>query len=60
MEKNQIMYFKIFKNTKGEYYWTLKAGNHETICWSEGYINYDDAVHSMNLVKRNASTAPLA
>lgn len=59
MEKKQVMYFQIIKNIKNEYYWVMKAANHEIVCWSESYVNYANAVYSMNLVKDKASNAPL-
>ncbi len=53
------MYFEVYKDVRGEWRWTLKAGNHETIATSgEGYINRADCLHGIELVKQSA-TAPV-
>ncbi len=36
-------YFKIFKDTAGEYRWTLYAANHEPVAVSEGYTRRESA-----------------
>ena len=49
-------YFKLFKSEKsGEYYFNLKAGNHETILQSQGYSNKAGAENGINSVKTNSS-----
>ncbi len=50
------MYFEIYQDNRGEWRWTLKAGNHETIAVSsEGYHNRADCLHGINLVKQSAN-----
>ena len=49
-------YFKLFKSEKsGEYYFNLKAGNHETILQSQGYSDKSGAENGIQSVKNNAS-----
>ncbi len=49
-------YFKLFKSDKnGDYYFNLKAGNHETILQSQGYADKSGAENGINSVKTNAS-----
>ena len=46
------MKYEIFKSSNGEWYWHLKAANHEKIAASgEGYKNKADALHAIDLVK---------
>jgi hypothetical protein len=48
-------YFKLFKSDKnGEFYFNLKAGNHETILASEGYKARTGAENGIESVKSNA------
>ncbi len=53
------MKFKIKKNGREEFFWTLVAGNGEPICVSEGYQTKKGAVKSINLVKLDARGAPI-
>lgn len=49
-------YFKLFKSEKnGEYYFNLKAGNHETILASEGYKSKSGAENGIESVQNNAT-----
>lgn len=52
--------FEIRKNTKGEYYFVLKAGNGEIVFWGEGYTNYTDAERGAETAKRLARHAKIA
>ena len=53
------MYFRIYKDNAGEWRWTLKAANHETVAVSsEGYTTQHACEHSINLVK-SAHAAPV-
>ena len=48
-------YFKLFKSDKnGEYFFNLKAGNHETILSSEGYKSKSGAKNGIESVKKHA------
>ena len=59
LKKEKIMKFEIFKGDNGEWYWHLKAANHEKIATSgEGYKNKADALHAIDLVK-SSSHAPV-
>ena len=50
-------YFKLFKSDKnGEYYFNLKAGNHETILQSEGYKAKASAENGIESVKTNSQS----
>ena len=52
------MYFILFKSDKNnQWYWNLNAANHKVIATgAEGYINKQDAINGINLVKANAAT----
>jgi len=48
-------YFKLFKSDKNnEYYFNLKASNHETILQSEGYITKVSAENGIESVRINS------
>jgi uncharacterized protein YegP (UPF0339 family) len=52
------MYFILYKDTQGQWRWTLRAANHEAICVSsEAYTSKQNAQHSINLVKSGAAAA---
>jgi uncharacterized protein YegP (UPF0339 family) len=43
--------FHIRKNDHGQFHWTLKAGNNNTIAWSaETYSEKSDCEHTMDLI----------
>lgn len=49
-------YFNLFQSEKNqEYYFNLKAGNHEVILASEGYTSKSGALNGIDSVKSNAS-----
>lgn len=53
------MYFTIYRDRQGQWRWTLKANNHETIAVSsEGYINKINCTNAIALVK-SAGNAPV-
>lgn len=53
------MYFEIFKSkTDNQWYWHLKAANHEIVAYGEGYRNRDDCVHAVNLVMDTTRKTP--
>lgn len=50
--------FIIYKDTSGEYRWTLKAANGDTVAdCSEGYSNKENVKGGINFVKTNAPGA---
>ncbi|MBC8102862.1 MAG: YegP family protein [Cytophagales bacterium] len=52
--------FELYKDTKGEFRWRLKASNGEVIAdCNEGYKSKESCTHGMELVKRDAATAPV-
>lgn len=52
--------FQIYKDTKGEFRWRMKAGNGEVIADSnEGYKSKDSCENGIALVKRDAADAPI-
>lgn len=53
------MYFILFKSTQNnQWYWNLNADNNQKIAaGAEGYINKQDAIHGINLVKANAAAS---
>lgn len=38
--------FEVYEDTAGEWRWRLKAGNHEVVASSEGYISKEGAIQS--------------
>lgn len=52
------MYFQIFQGVNGQWYWHLRAANHEIIAYGEGYINREDCVHAVNLVMDTTHKTP--
>lgn len=53
------MYFILFKSeNNSQWYWNLNSDNHKIIATgAEGYINKQDAIHGINLVKTNAASS---
>lgn len=52
--------FEVYKDTKGDFRWRMKAGNGEVIADSnEGYKSKESCMHGVELVKRDASDAPV-
>jgi len=52
------MYFYLFKsNVNHQWYFNIRAANHERIAASEGYHNKQDAIHTINVIRRGASSA---
>lgn len=49
--------FRLFKDSKGEYRFTLIADNGEAVAQSEGYKTKQGAENGINVVKRIAATA---
>lgn len=49
--------FEIIRGRDMQFYFHLKAGNGEIIAQSEGYTTKQSALHGINSVKTNASTA---
>ena len=46
------MYFEMYRDTRNEWRWRLKAGNHEIIAVSsEGYASKQSCSPSIDLVK---------
>lgn len=50
-----MAYFKIWKDTRGEYRLTLKGGNHETIFTTEGYTTKAGATNAKQVVTSTSS-----
>ncbi|EIL87233.1 YegP family protein, partial [Rhodanobacter spathiphylli] len=52
------MYFYLFKSTaNNQWYFNIRAANHERIASSEGYHNKQDAINTINVIRRGAATA---
>jgi uncharacterized protein len=47
-------YFEVYTGKNGDYYFRLKAGNHEPILQSEGYTTRAACDNGIESVKRNA------
>lgn len=53
------MYFKLYKDSYGQFRWTLKAGNNESIAYGESYVNKNGALHAIELVKSTNLYTPI-
>jgi uncharacterized protein len=54
------MQFELYRDGNGEWRWRLKAANGQVVATSgEGYVARSDAEHGIELVKRNAASAPI-
>jgi uncharacterized protein YegP (UPF0339 family) len=52
--------FEVYKDTKGEFRWRLKATNGQAIATSgEGYKAKADCTHAIELIKEGASKATI-
>lgn len=52
------MYFILFKDVQQQWRWNFQSDNHKIIATgAEGYVNKQDAIHGINLVKANAATS---
>lgn len=52
------MYFILYKDSANQWRWNINSSNHKKIAMSsESYINKQDAIHSINLVKNGAAAA---
>lgn len=52
------MYFIIYKDASNQWRWNINAANHKIIAMSsESYINKQDALHAINLVKTGSAGA---
>ena len=49
--------FEVYKDKKGEYRFTLKAGNGEPIAASEGYSSKSACLNGIESVRKNAQVA---
>ncbi len=49
-------YYTLFKGKDGQFYWNLKAANHEIICQSEGYTSKQGAEKGIESVRQNAGS----
>ena len=52
-------YFVLKTGRDNQFYWSLKAGNHETIATSEGYTTKQSALNGIESVKKNAPNAEI-
>jgi len=53
------MYFSLMKSRDDQFYFVGLADNHEKIFTSETYKNRQDAVDTMNLIKKESSAAEI-
>jgi uncharacterized protein YegP (UPF0339 family) len=53
------MYFKVFQGSNGQWYWSIRGGNHERMATSEGYKSKQSALDAIAVVKQGAAKAPI-
>jgi uncharacterized protein YegP (UPF0339 family) len=51
------MYFDIYKNQKGQYWWVAKGGNNETLCASEMLTTKQACKRTIKAIMEGAPTA---
>jgi uncharacterized protein YegP (UPF0339 family) len=51
--------FEIYKDSKGEFRWRLRANNNEVIATGEGYTSKDGCKNGIESVKKNAPSAEI-
>jgi uncharacterized protein YegP (UPF0339 family) len=50
------MYFQVWQSkANSQWYWHLRAANHEIVVQSEGYISKQSALHAIGLVKSSSN-----
>ena len=49
-------YYTVKKGYNGQFYWNLKAPNHEIIAHGEGYIAKQNALNAISNLQKYAST----
>jgi uncharacterized protein len=55
-----MIYFSLFKSSNNQqWYFNIRsaAGKQEVLAASEGYHNKQDALHTINVIRRGATTA---
>lgn len=55
METLTKPYYTVFKGKDGQFYFNLKAGNHEIIVQSEGYTTKQNAINGLESVQDNCT-----
>ena len=53
------MQFQILRAVNSQFYWRIVAANGQVLAHSETYINKQDAINAIYLVKADAAAAPL-
>ncbi|EHL98963.1 hypothetical protein HMPREF9946_03403 [Acetobacteraceae bacterium AT-5844] len=53
------MYFTVQKNASGQYYWNLRAANHQVVASGETYHNKSDCLNAIGLVKGTTVETPV-
>lgn len=53
------MYFVINKAVNKQYFFTIKANNHETLCHSETYTTKQNAQKAIAIIVKEAGVAPI-
>ncbi|MFA5069953.1 MAG: DUF1508 domain-containing protein [Patescibacteria group bacterium] len=53
------MRFEIYRDNANEYRWRLVAANNEFVAWSEGYSSKQNAIDSVQWIKRWAASVPI-
>lgn len=53
------MYFQIFQGVNNQWYWRLRAANHEIIAVSEGYTTKQNCLHCIGLVMDTNRNTPI-
>lgn len=52
-------HFEISPGRDHQWRWRFRAANGEIIASGEGYVAHADCVHAIDLLKRNAASAPV-
>lgn len=48
------MYFQVWQGKDKNWYWHLRAGNHEIVAHGEGYASKQGALNAIDIVKASS------
>ena len=51
-----MSYYTLFKGRDNQFYWNLKAPNHEIVASSEGYVSKQGALNGIEANQKHAAT----
>ncbi len=52
------MYYEVYQSGL-QWRWRLKAANHQILASGESYVNKQDCIHAVNLLKQTNAATPV-